>query len=466
MNLYEELRGYIQILRVHELTFCETLTSTATVTTLILLTVLASHGFNAIPLVRKLRNGVVPTIVDFTAISFILYFDLGLLCEATGTRVEPLLLSPFFDSPPSSQVIVAILIATAPALLRIGSFLSASGPARARSGQRVQMLSNRHSFYIVAAIVCSASAITGYHALSFGDNIWQMREQIALKMGPLITTLYLPLYALGFYLQMRDASTVWGRVFTVFLILASVLSTVAIGERTLILLPLVIFAFAPKRIKVRTIGLIGVAAACFAAMLLPFFKWQYASSDSISDRIRFVINEDFYRAPVMVQTVGLTEPAGTRVMSYTGSGYVYAFLFPVPRSVVPFKGYSTATSFTAYLDHSRIDLTYWQLGISALDEILLNFGYIFFVPGVLLYGAAFGLLERMVGKVPTLRVPARLAAIWFLGYDLPALLLTFGLMAVTGALMFRIWGTSIPEEPARSVETRLRGERRLVAGAY
>jgi hypothetical protein len=257
-----------------------------------------------------------------------------------------------------------------------------------------------------------------------------------------VVLLYAPIYVLGFFAQLKEASTFAGRSFSAFLTVTSVLSTLALGERTLILLPFLIFTLARRRLKVGQISFFGFIAIALAAMLLPLFKWQFSRGQTPSQMISSIIYGDFYRGPSLIRSIESSEMFGTRIMPYTGAGYVYAALFPVPRTIAPFKGYSTATTFTAYLSQDTPDQTSWQLGISALDDLMLNFGYVFLVPGLLIYGAAFGILGRMEGGLQDpfgLRLPVRLAAIWILGYDLPALLLLYGFMALGGAAMSWVW---------------------------
>jgi hypothetical protein len=112
------------------------------------------------------------------------------------------------------------------------------------------------------------------------------------------------------------------------------------------------------------------------------------------------------------------------------SGYAYCALFFVPRSLAPLKGYPTAQYFTGYVVGMATEATDWGFGVGAIEEILLNGGFLLFVPMMLAYGCVMGLLDRLSQQVPSLLVPTRLGAVWLCGYNLSALILLFGTMFI------------------------------------
>ena len=91
--------------------------------------------------------------------------------------------------------------------------------------------------------------------------------------------------------------------------------------------------------------------------------------------------------------------------------------------------------FTSYLAGTPPEETAWGLGVGVIEELMLNAGLLLVVPGLFLYGVAMGLLDRVCGSVPALVVPSRLAAVWICGYNLPAILGLFGVMALIGVAL-------------------------------
>jgi hypothetical protein len=74
-------------------------------------------------------------------------------------------------------------------------------------------------------------------------------------------------------------------------------------------------------------------------------------------------------------------------------------------------------------------LVNWRFGVGVVEELMLNFGT-FAVPiGLALVGLGFAVGSRAARRLPPLRVPLCLAALWSFGYDSASLLLTFGVMA-------------------------------------
>lgn len=60
---------------------------------LTLLVLLASHIPFSTPFISKIRRGILPRSIDFVAVSFFLYYDLGFILEAVGAKYQ----NPFFD---------------------------------------------------------------------------------------------------------------------------------------------------------------------------------------------------------------------------------------------------------------------------------------------------------------------------------------------------------------------------------
>ena len=72
----------------------------------------------------------------------------------------------------------------------------------------------------------------------------------------------------------------------------------------------------------------------------------------------------------------------------------------------------------------------WRFGVGVVEELMLNFGTLAVPIGLALAGLGLAAGSRAARRLPALRVPLRLAALWSFGYDSASLLLTFGVMAL------------------------------------
>ena len=249
------------------------------------------------------------------------------------------------------------------------------------------------------------------------------------EWGPLIVVLYLPLHLLAFYVAQANSRTWFGLAVCVGLALATVASTAPIGQRTTILLPFLVIVFFRLKLSLPRLVLTAMVGVLCAALLLSVFKWQYSTTEAgVAERIAQTVADDFSRDGVLATTLGATDLIGTRMLSYPMSGYAYCVLFFVPRSLAPFKGYPTAQYFTSYVVGSSVEATDWGFGVGAIEEILLNGGFLLFIPIMLMYGLVMGLFDRLARRFPSLIVPTRLGAVWLCGYHLSALMLLFGTM--------------------------------------
>jgi len=404
---------------------------------LLILALFASHGLAARPFLRKLRAGRLPDPVDFAVLSVAFYYDIGLLLEAFGYNGESRYLSPLLSADRATLLIAAAYLIAAPWALLAGAALADRGGevqleapvSRLAPGRRVL-------FYLASAAAVAPLMAVGTRYLLGGDSIWAAREKITADWGPLIVVLYLPLHVLAFYVRQCDSRALRGRAASVGFAAAAVFSTISIGQRTNALLPLLILATFSIRLSLPRASLLAGSLVIVAALLLPMFKWQYTDVGFQPDRlIADTIASDIARGPILAAAIEDSEPIGTRVLPYPMSGYVYSALFFVPRPLAPIKGVSAATHFTAHLAHSNPEETEWILGVGAIEEMVLNLGWLGVVPLLLAYGAALGGLNRLSARVPSLVVPTRLGAFWLCAHHLPAILLIFGTMAVVAWLL-------------------------------
>lgn len=341
-----------------------------------------------------------------------------------------------------------MLLIVAPWVIRIG-YAGNGGVSRVHRRQP-RVVHNRIAlFYATAAATCFAILAISLYLISSSPTIWSARAHIGEVFGPYIIVLYIPLGILSFYVTTKDSRTVMGKLFTSVLVLLSVLSTLGMGERTLVLLPLLVVFLFGCRTSLKQLALRGAAMILLAAFLLPIFKAQFSGPTDSKSLATDMVNGDLSRAPVLIDSIQKSQLFGTKIMSYPGAGYFYSAFLYVPRSLVPQKGVSTATVFTATMTDSPIEGLGWGLGIGAFDELLLNFGWLLLLPGVVFYGFMLGAADRAAEGIPMLVIPASLSAIWLLGYNLPALLQTFGSLAMVGTVFHLLFAERSTQ--ARSV---------------
>jgi hypothetical protein len=225
-------------------------------------------------------------------------------------------------------------------------------------------------------------------------------------------------------------------------VVCSILSTLPVGERTNALLPCMIVAVFYKRMSVRGIAIAFLVGAAAAAFLLPSFKAEQSDNQDGLDLIETTVDGDFSRSQVLADVVDRSPMIGTRTLPYPGSGYLYSLFFFVPRSLVPFKGNSTGIEYTAAVTSTPSSVLGWGLGVGAIEEIILNFGLLAALPGLVVCGMVVRLADTLSDAIPASGVGLRLAAIWMCGYHLPALLQEFGAMVLVTLILSRCFSTN------------------------
>jgi hypothetical protein len=399
---------------------------------LLTLCVLGSHAGAMRGFVRALRERRLPEPIDFTALSAIMYYDLGLVAEWVTGEVAPSRYFPsIWDLEPFARTLAFGFIASAPWFIRLGGWLLRDkSPTTARHVQVLTAPLAKVAF-VTGALSVGAGLMWWAFAYLPGRAIWEARANIGLDLGLFVLVLYLPLHLLAFYIQRPESRTRLGACVVLLLTAFAIGATLPIGQRTNALLPMLLLVMFWRTPTLRAISAGAIALFVSAALLLPLFKWQFAGENSVptSELIVATFNSDLGRTPVLTETLDRSAWLGTEVMPYPGAGYVYTALFFVPRAVLPEKGFATAIEFTAAVVNEPAALVNWRFGVGVVEELMLNFGT-FAVPfGLAVVGLGFTVGSRASRRLPALRVPLCLAALWSFGYDSASLLLTFGVMA-------------------------------------
>jgi hypothetical protein len=394
--------------------------------------VLVSLTCAALPGMVVLAQRRLPTTVAFGTFSLFFYYGIGLTLEIIGAPYTVPYFSPFRAVNSDRWLPACAILVIAPWLLILGGkMVRPSAPAGYLHGASSLDPQRRAAFYTVAFLSAALCVWVGINYMLSSPSIWTARATITADFGAFIIVLYLPLHLLAFTVVQRDAQGPRGLFTVVLLALAAVAGTLAIGQRTNALLPVLVIVLFRGRPSLAKPLIGGVLLFWGATALLPAFKSaDLYGSKSTSELIAAGLDGDVVRGPILLDALARSALVGTRIMPFPMSGYWYSLQFFVPRSIAIAKGLPTASYFTgAVMDREPEELT-WGFGVGFIEEVALNAGTLAIIPGMLLYGSALGILDRMSSRRPALVPATRLAALWMAGYHLPALLLTFGAMAI------------------------------------
>ena len=400
---------------------------------------------------KSLRQGVFPHATQSVPASFILYYDLGLLAELCGYTYEVRYFTSIFRVDETQQLIAVGLIGFGPWLVLAGARLVQDCSRRSAPIVPLRLtVGSQLLFYSVSLFAVSLLAWIGYSHIGNGQAIWEVRQNIGEDYGFMCIMFYIPLQLLAFFVTTRDARGLFGTLFTVGLVLGSCVTTVCLGQRTLLLLPALIvlfFRFRPTPGKVVAALSLPIVAAC----MLTAFKGHFASSGLRTDELVVqTVHIDFSRTGILLKALELSEPVGTRALPYPGSGYVYTALFTIPRTIVPFKGHSTAHEFTALIMGEQSNSLTWGFAVGMVEELVLNAGLWPCLGGLVVWGMIVGMLDRLADSIRAMRVPLSIGCLFLCGYDSSALLLMYGLMAIMGALLEFCFACACPAPSERS----------------
>lgn len=399
-----------------------------------------------VPLLKRTVHGLkrdhLPGAAEFFAASFCLYFDLEIIFEAFGGGYSNVFFRPFFHADDCSLALAIAIIVATPWIVYAGSSwyaaLHIDAPVRQTTALRRPIL-----FYGLTAAICISISCLSIIEFLNSSSLWAARAQVGASFGPLIIVFYMPMGILAFYIRQIESKSRFGTLFIAFLVATSILSSLAEGERTLTLLPLLIVAVFRGTLSTKRIIRFAILLLLGASVSVPLFKSGSQGSD-LKESINWVFAGDIARAPVLIESIHQSDLVGTSVLNYPGAGYAYFAMFFVPRGLVPFKGISHGHVFTGRIVNKDPDSLNWAFGIGPADDAMLNFG-IASVPGVLfVYGIAFGFLDRISLRVPVVAVLGRLAAVWMAGYGIGACFFLFGPIAVAGVACHSCFATRIP----------------------
>jgi hypothetical protein len=408
--------------------------------------ILCSHVLAFLPTWKRMKSKKLLKVVDWSILSVILYYDTGIAIEALNLSGIDQYFTNFFSADENTLIQAFFILFFLPWFFRLPSLLN-----EIKTDKTIDLYLNQKDiqeikksrkmiFYGFAAIIILISSLFGFTLLMNGGEIWKTRMTVSEDFGAYAIFLYLPIYLLSFYITKRESQTLFGQFISLILCLSSIISTLAIGQRTTVIIPIIILFLFRKNINLTKLISLFLLGMVVASTLLPIFKGQYSNSNySVRELTVQTIQFDISRSNALISALERTEPIGTSILPYPMSGYAYSLLFFIPRQIAPFKGESTARYFTSDIVGTSVENTNWGFGIGVVEEALLNIGLWLSLPLLMIYGFCFYLMDILSNKFNSLVVPTRLAALWICGYNLPAILLLFGAMAITCLLLHHLF---------------------------
>lgn len=408
---------------------------------IIVAAVLSSNLCAAYPFYRCLRDSQMPKVSHFACVSVFIFYDIGLFAELFNSTAFDQYFIPFFGANHEVQLKTLFVLLLAPWLFRLGSAVTGFMPQFEQERFYSTMSKNKQRlFYLTAITISVCFAAFGVQTFSQGESIWATRSELASSWGPLIIIFYTPLHLLAFYVRQSNAATSRGKILSIWLVIATIASTVNIGQRTNMIMPILVFFLFKSKLTLNKFILFSSIVIVTASLLLPLFKWQHEDSSSFGELVATTISTDVSRTSLLTTVVDSTITSRVHtIVPYPLAGYFYDIFYYVPRSVAPFKGWATADYFTSYITATPVDKLAWGFAFGAIEEVIINTGYWCFIPGLIIYGLGMGLLDRLSLIVPSVVVPTRLGAIWLCGYSSSSIFLTFVTMGLVCIICHNIF---------------------------
>lgn len=425
---------------------------------------IAAHAPFAVGFLRSLHRRQIPEILSFATVGIMLYYDLGFILECFGWSFASPFYAPLVTYGLEEFSAAGLAVLVAPYLLAAGFRLTAGRPAPLGASPELVFAPRFKPVFLAVFIPISlALGVLGYSALQGAASPADVKRLWLGTIGGGYIVFLLPMFLLAFFLRTRDCLSRSGTVTLVLLLAASTSATLFLGQRTMTLLPFLMIVLFRPRVNAAGLALSLLALFVFASGALVFYKGYAVRQDlDFTERAELVLGSDLVRANVLARAMEESEAIGTKILPDPGQGYLYTALLYFPRSWVPRKGYSTATYFTAFANGEDAEYVAWGLGLGFLEEIILNFGFLLLVPGVILYGMGLGLLQRLCRSFQSAVIGTHLAAIWICGYGLPSVTLYFGSMTILAILLESFFLTRAEAIDAR---VRLDGARPVVYAA-
>lgn len=400
-------------------------------------------------IVRRYSHGNWPSVVDMAALSSIIYLDLGIFAElldipfnpASAIYVDPLFI-PYRDI--SEIVMWLTIVIVSPYLIYLGGFITNPGNSTVSQAPYTRIPDTRINLFILVSIMITLP-------LSMFAIIQVLRNWGGSLDGLIDTRRFFfiilsnyPAAAITVYIRQQNfrERSRWWFILTLFILAIPLMIYVA-KRNSLIILPLILFLFY-RRHSLRLLAMLLTIMVIFVTLIRPFTKTAlYENESNSTDPTELFIDtiySDFYPLPLIISLNKLVGPT-QNLTSYPFEGYVWAFSIFFPDSIATYKQSIRSSQFYSmhYVKGIPLDDVRHTMEGGLLSDIQINAGSWAMLPGIIIYGVVFGLLDRLSRTIPAMVVPTRMMAAIIYMYQLSAVFLMFGaifIFTLTLSLVF------------------------------
>ncbi len=286
---------------------------------------------------------------------------------------------------------------------------------------------------VAAAATWSASSVLTTGSTEGPVTADAVRSGLS-SLGPFVIFLQVPLGLFVHYWCRRWQRLRPSRVLALSAVAAAAaLTAVARGQRTdlllLFLLPLIAFSRRRERLWPLFAGAVG--AVGFAGWYGMQYKRQYAQESGAIGSLQQLLSGDLDRNWTLWAAIEESPLIGTVILPKAGDGFIYTAGALLPRSFVPFKGYSSETWFTFFFA-PRLGIDpgapgpaeiNWGFVFGATVDGIVNFGLV----GVLIAAIAHALvlrrLQSLCGRSPAVYSVCAVMSFQLVGHSFANLIL-------------------------------------------
>ncbi|AST58538.1 membrane protein [Thermoanaerobacterium thermosaccharolyticum] len=255
------------------------------------------------------------------------------------------------------------------------------------------------SLYSLILVILNKNIIT--NNMDLRNIVFSKLDFITLH-GTLITLpTAVSVYYFYNYINVKKRTYLY---YFLFYFILSLISSFITGERSFLIISILLpfMLLYEKRGETRYLFLFLFITIVILILYAKFKVTLIYSNNAISDIIKKDIDMN-WNLWYILNNSGLFS---SKIISFPGSGYLYTILIFLPRTIAPFKGYSTTMQFTYYygiqnsipMGTYSINQMNWQYKFGIIQEALVNFGYFGIVYFSLLLGIILYYMENIHHK--------------------------------------------------------------------
>lgn len=301
--------------------------------------------------------------------------------------------------------------------------------------------------WIIYILVIFSFLFCTYNILDVGinniDNNMILRTRLS-KLGPFAIILMFPLGISTYYwMKIIDGYTEkYIKIKVLFFTFIAFTVAFFRGQRTdlilIVLFPTMYIFIKNRKIKLLIYSALGVIT--FAAVYAIYFKVNtQGSNQELIEMIGKMVTGEFDRNWTYWISMDQATLTANNIMGEPYAGYIYTLLTYLPRSIAPFKGYSTESYFVYFMGnnyvsewwvHSLAEVN-WGITLAGITEALINGGYIGVVFFSVIIGTVLSIMDRICNKYKYLKACIPFIVILMSGYTLYNIIVIYSPIILT-----------------------------------